>query len=492
MAAVSLQARTPKAQDSSEPKSPPVESDQKALPQEPSSPPPPPLPQRKAPPISITPPLAIVGSDKNALNLQECFRLAAIRSDTLQINEQSIRAARARLSQAIAEIFPTINLVSSHNFQNVKTISSSSSSTSTSKTTSRWQTTYSNSTDLTLSQTLFNGFSNYNAVGAAQADVESQRFNLQRSYQVLYQSVAQSFYQILSNEGDLVILGDSIKTLEARVKELEGRVRIARSRPSELLQAQADLASQKVNIEQTKGLLAAARELMAFFLGIPSDKIKLRETQKFPTSGSLEKYLAVTGARPDILALVESERQARRNLSSAKGALFPEISATGSYTLNQNPDPITQQWAVNFQIQLPLFDGGLILNRIQEQKALVQQSELNVENIRRTADQDLRTAYANFNSSAAQVVRLQEEVEMSSLNYDALADDYKKGVASNLDVLIALNNLQNARRTLNSADLNARFNLIQLHVASGMAAVALPNQSPAAAKHGHAQPHDHE
>jgi outer membrane protein len=232
------------------------------------------------------------------------------------------------------------------------------------------------------------------------------------------------------------------------------------------------LAGVKVTVEQTKGLLAANKELMAFYLGIPADKIKLRETQKFPTALDLENYLRSVGSRPDILAQVEQERMAMRQLSAAKGALWPTVTGNGTYNLTTYPQQ-SQEWYGSLEISLPLFDGGLIIDKISQQKALTRQSELNVDNLRRTADQGVRTALANFESSAAQYVALKEQVEMSALNYNAQADDYKSGIVTNLDVLTALSTLETARQQWVDADINTRLNLILLHVAAGMAPTSL-------------------
>jgi len=432
-----------------------------------------------APPISkeasIASPLDAASQDLSALTLQDCFRLTALRSDSLKIDEQSVRAAYARMLQAVAGLFPTVNLVNTQNFYPVKhSTGSSSTGTFGSGSTSFNNNGYSSSTRLTLSQTIFNGFSNYNQVGAGHEAVEASRYNLQRSYQTLYENVASAFYQILTNQGDLVILGNLVQALQDRVNELNDRVNLGRSRPADLLQAQADLAAAKVTIEQTKGLLAAACELMAYYTGVPADQLKIRETQKLPGLDALESYLAATGARPDIQSLVASERQAERTLSATKGELWPTVSVNGNYYLTEDP-PKSQgyDWSVSLQASLPLFDGGLILSRIREQKELVRQSRFQLEDMQRSADQSVRTAYSNFNSSVAQLVQLREETVISAENYNAQLQDYRRGAVSNLDVLQALQQYHQSRENLHSADMNARLNLIHLHVAAGNTARSL-------------------
>jgi outer membrane protein len=90
--------------------------------------------------------------------------------------------------------------------------------------------------------------------------------------------------------------------------------------------------------------------------------------------------------------------------------------------------------------------------------------------MQRTADQDTRTAYANFDAAVAQVVVLREAAALAAKDFEAQVDDYRRGVVSNLDVLTALQDYQTARIQLHNANMQARLNLINLNVASGLAA----------------------
>jgi outer membrane protein TolC len=87
----------------------------------------------------------------------------------------------------------------------------------------------------------------------------------------------------------------------------------------------------------------------------------------------------------------------------------------------------------------------------------------------------------------AQVVVLREAALLAAKNLEAQVDDYRRGVVANLDVLTALQDYQSARQGLHDANMQARLNLINLHVAAGMAAtgpnannLALPASSGAA------------
>jgi outer membrane protein len=230
------------------------------------------------------------------------------------------------------------------------------------------------------------------------------------------------------------------------------------------------LANARVTEEQQRGSSNAALETVAFYIGIPAGHFVLKDTGRFPSAKQLEYYLMQSGARPDVLSQVDSLRQAERNLSVAKGELFPTVTANGNYLASQDPVSNQIDGTMTLQISMPIFDGGLILAQIHQNHEMVRQSALNVEQLQRTADQDTRTAYVNFNASVAQVVVLREAAQFAARNLEAQVEDYRRGVVSNLDVLTALQDYQTARVQLHNGNMTARLDLINLHVAAGIAA----------------------
>jgi outer membrane protein len=440
------------------------------------------------PELATVSPIKENANDPQALDLQTCFQLTAIRDDSLKISMQDIEIARAQLSQSIAALWPTFTATNQQQFLHYRNPSNQSFSILGNSTISGNRN-YTSQSHVTMNYTLFDGGQNWNRVGASSAAVAVKRETLARDYQTIYQNVAQAFYDVLQFEGDMVIQADLIDALKAREDDLKDRVSLGRSRPSELLQAQTDLANAKVTYEQQRGSLNAARETMAFYIGIPSSEFKLKETQKFPTATQLESYIARSGTRPDVLSQLESLRQAERNLSVAEGQLFPTITANGDFLSSQDPTSNQIDATMAIEASMPIFDGGLIIGQIHQNKELVRQSRLNVEQLQRTADEDTRTAYTNFTSSISQVVVLREAALFAAKNLEAQVDDYRRGVVSNLDVLTALQDYQTARQQLHNANMQARLNLINLHVAAGLAATgpnadnhALPTASTGTAK----------
>jgi len=421
------------------------------------------------PELATVSPIAQYASNPRALDLQTCFQLTAIRDDSLKISMQDIEIARAQLSQSIAALWPTFTVSNQQEFLHYRYPAQGGFSIQGNSTISGNRN-YTSQSHVNMSYTLFNGGQNWNNVGASSAAVAAKRQTLARDYQTIYQDVAQAFYNVLQFEGDMNVQADLIDALRARVDDLRDRVNLGRSRPSELLQAQTDLANAQFTYEQQRGSLNAAKETVAFYIGIPSAYLQLKDTQTFPSARQLEAYLQRSGTRPDVLSQLESLRQAERNLSVAQGQLLPTITASGEFLASQDPASNNIDASMTLEASMPIFDGGLIIGQIHQNKEMVRQERLNVEQLQRTADQDTRTAYVNFEASMAQVVVLREAAALAAQNFEAQVDDYRRGVVANLDVLTALQDYQTARIQLHDANMMARLDLINLHVAAGMAA----------------------
>jgi outer membrane protein len=421
------------------------------------------------PELATVSPIADNAHNIHALDLQTCFQLTAVRDDSLKISMEDVEIARAQLSQAIAALWPTFTVNNQQQFLHYREATEGGFSILGNATISGNRD-YTSQSNVNMTYTLFNGGQNWNNVGANQHNIAAKKQTLARDYQTIYQDVAQAFYNVLQYEGDMAIQADLIDALRARVDDLKDRVNLGRSRPSELLQAQTDLANAKVTYESQRGSINAAKETVAFYTGIPAADLQLKETQNFPSTAQLEAYVKQSGSRPDVLSQIESMRQAERNLDVSIGQLFPTITANGNFLASQDPASNNIDATMTLEASMPIFDGGLIAGQIHQNHELVRQSRLNVEQLRRTADQDTRTAYMNFDASVAQVLVLREAATLAAKNFEAQVDDYRRGVVANLDVLTALQDYQTARIQLHNANMQARLNLINLHVAAGMAA----------------------
>ena len=444
------------------------------------------------PELATISPVADNANNAHALDLQTCFQLTAIRDDSLKISKEDVEIARAQMSQNIAALWPTFTVNNQQQFLHYigPSTGQSFSSIGGITTLTEGQRNYQSQSNVQMSYTLFNGGQNWNNVGASARAIAAKKQTLARDYQTIYQDVAQAFYNVLQFEGDMAVEADLIDALRARVDDLRNRVNLGRSRPSELLQAQTDLANAKVTYESQRGSMNTAMETVAFYTGVPSANLVLKDTQSFPSVDKLNAYLAHSPNRPDVLSQIETMKQSERQLASAIGQFLPTITAQGNFLASQDPVSNNIDATMTIEASMPIFDGGLIAGQVHQNHELVRQNRLNIEQLQRTADQDTRTAYANFDAAVAQILVLREAATLAAKDFEAQVDDYRRGVVSNLDVLTALQDYQTARIQLHNANMTARLDLINLNVAAGLAATgpgannqALPTNSSTGAAH---------
>jgi len=396
------------------------------------------------------------------LTLSLCYGLALIHNEDVGIAAAEWRAAEARYRQVHDTLLPAVSVAGSAQFQNDRSEGPEDDDVPGSRAKERYD------ARLRAEQILYSGLRITRFAEAREAEGRAAALNERRTRELLYADVADAFYQTLIDEGDRDVLDKLVDTLQQTVEELRSRVDLGRSRKADLLSAQTGLAETLVEQETVRGRLGASRELLGFLIGRPAAEIRLAETSPFPPDPDLEAKLARATARADLLAAEALVEAATRDLQAARGERQPEIRAEGNLYAYEDPDE-DREWNILLSLELPLFDEGVISERIRERAEQRQISELNLSRVRRSAESDVRTAYVSFMAAAGQRSRLREAMSVAEENYHVQKRDYELGRASQLDSLSALAQLYRLQRREVAAEMQARASLVRLHVAAGEA-----------------------
>jgi len=161
-----------------------------------------------------------------ALTLTNCFKAALKRSEVLSTQKELILQAEEDYNRARGAILPAVNASYSYVRQDTQ-----GSTTSGNTQSSAGQQT----AKITANQPLFRGFSDFAAVDAAKASITAQEEARQWAGMQLYKDVAQAFYSRLAAQKDLAVLDNELDLYQQRIKELQNRLAIGRSRQSEVL-----------------------------------------------------------------------------------------------------------------------------------------------------------------------------------------------------------------------------------------------------------------
>jgi outer membrane protein len=387
--------------------------------------------------------------------LIECYALALQQSEVLGIREAEWQSAEARYRRAMGARGPEIQAIGLAQWQDEGDSDR------------RNDEEYHAGARATVP--IFTGFRLLREAQARRAEGEAFRLVLERSRQMLYEDVADVFYQALSLERQREVLDQLLAALQERVEELDRRVALGRSRRADLLSAQAQRADTRVTIERILGQRDAALELLAFLTGRPAASLRLEETGALPIPGEVTRYLAHAENRYDIQAAEAFAEARRRDVAAARGERNVQVDLGGAYYVWSDPDD-SGDWDVTLRAELPLFDRGGRRAQVAERAGQARASELRLAEVRRSAGRDVRQAYREVISALAQWSALQEALQLTRENYETQRRDYELGRASNLDALVALAQWHNQKREEAVLEMLARAALVHLHVAAGESA----------------------
>ena len=389
-----------------------------------------------------------------ALTLDDYFAHALTRSEVVATQTELIHQAEERYRQAKATLRPTIDGVASYTWLDKGARDPTANPTR------------QPSSRLTATQPLFRGFREFASMRQTQALVGAQSEDYRQARTQLFKDVAQNFYDVLTFEQDLRNLDEQINHNLDREKELRDRVRIGRSRPGETLTVQSTISTLRAQVEQLKAQLAAAREAFAFLSGLPA-ATPLRDTESLPVNlDALETYLARLELRPDVKAAQQRLAAAKENVSVARGARQPSLDLNANRYLERKGSLEDVDWDVQLALTIPLYAGGSLQSRVREAVSQSTQAELTASQVRRQAEQEIRSIYQSVVLDRSQLEALEKASEAARKNYEVQRRDYRFGLVTNLDVLQALTDFQENLRALDRARYTAKLNYLALEAAA--------------------------
>lgn len=400
---------------------------------------------------------AKIGHAAEALTLDEYFAAALKRSEVVATQGELIRQAEERYKQANSALRPTVNGVASYTRQDPIPAGELSTSTSPNR---------QSLAKLTATQPLFRGFREFATLRQTQALLGAQDQDYRNARTQLFMDVTQNFYTVLSIEQDLKNFGEEINQNIDREKELNGRVRIGRSRIGEVLSVQSTISTLRAQVEQLQGQLGTAREAFAFLSGLAPTTL-LRDTENLPANlEPLDDYLARLELRPDVIASRQRLSAARENTKVARGAHLPSLDLNANRYLERTGNLKDSTWDVGIALTVPIYAGGLLQSKVSEAVSQLTQAELNASQVSRQAEQEIRSTYQSVVFDRSQLDALEKATESARKNYEAQRRDYRLGLVTNLDVLQALTAFQQNQLALDRARYTTKLDYLKLQAAA--------------------------
>lgn len=390
---------------------------------------------------------------KPQMNLWDVYALAVKHTEDLASKYENILQAKAQSNQAIASVLPQIFLNDRANWQSNNYIFGSANP---------YFIPLGNTVYVSGSETLFTGLNQVAALQGAQAQIDQNHHLYKQEARTLLLNVARSFYGILQLQ-DTLQSKQEIEGLTLEILKQEQQWKnIGRSRDSDVLTTQAQLAQLKGDEEAAQGQLNIARDSLVVLTGLQTEQPLISEEQPVTATMSFEQAEALVDSRSDVIAAKAGIDLAEASVLQAHGEHLPSLAVQGQYYLQQDGGSPTADWNVQLVASLPLFEGGAVVAQEQEADSKKRQADLQYDLTRRTALQDIRGAYRALANSLNQVDAYGKALDAAQKDYTAVERDRKLALNTNLDVLNSLTQLETAKSNYDQAKYQVLINSIWL------------------------------
>ena len=406
---------------------------------------------------TITIALLLIGSiaplaAQKRYTLMECIETALENNRNIKQQELSRRQREIAYSQARADLLPSLNASAGQNFVFGRSIGLDNVYQNTNSS----QTNFGIGADITL----FDGLRMKHNIDARKAEMYASEADLEKMQDDIVMSVSTAFLQALLNKELLRIAENQLETTEADITRRQELVNSGKMARGELLEQEAQLATEELNRVQAESNLRLAlldlaqiMELEAFDdfdITAPPAESLISET---PLLASEAVYESALLNRPELRGMRYRLESSQKELLMARSQYLPTLSfganmGTGYYNMSgRDNDAFHTQLRNNmsnslgFNLRIPIFNKFQIRNSVQNAQLAIANTQLEMDKTRIDLRKKIEQAYYNAIGAKSRWEAAQKSVEASRESYRFAEEKYESGRANSYELFLAKNNL---------------------------------------------------
>jgi outer membrane protein len=163
---------------------------------------------------------------------------------------------------------------------------------------------------------------------------------------------------------------------------------------------------------------------------------------------------------------------AREKIKMQVSGHLPSLSLIGNYgktaTLNNIPSSLNNNSAtLGLELDIPLFAGGAVTSKTRQAQYDFQTTNDNLDNAYRQLIINTRQKYNDVLADISKIKAEQQAIKSAQLSLNSTEESYKAGTRTIVDVLIAQQNLYDAKRTAASDQYTYLLDTLLLKQAAG-------------------------
>ena len=402
-------------------------------------------------------------------DLLETYRAAQANDPIFAAARATRQAGQEKLPQGRSALMPTVSF-SANSTLNDQTIAGASAFVTAGN--YRYNT---NDYGVNLVQPLFRQ-QNWLAYTISELQVIQTEAQFRIAEQDLVLRVAKAYFDVLIAQDSVQLAKTQKAAISEQMEQAKRNFEVGSATITDTLEARArfDLTSAQ-QIAVQNDLEIKRRSLQQLINTMPQnlkplgDKFRL----EMPQPADMEKWVENAQLNNPQLAIARANAElAEKEVARNRGGHYPTLDLVANY--NKSYDNGGRFGAINstgksvgVQLNVPLFQGGVVNSKWREAEANRERSKQELENASRSAATQTRQAYLGVVSGIARVQALQQALASSENVLEASKLGQEVGVRTNLDVLNAQQQLYSTRRDLYQSQYNYLISQLSLKAAVG-------------------------
>ena len=307
-----------------------------------------------------------------------------------------------------------------------------------------------------LTQPLFEGFRNLNAIRQAKSTVQAGRESLRNVEQNVLLSAATAYVDVVRDVATVRLRENNVKVLNEQLKETNDRFAVGEVTRTDVAQAQARVADALATLAIAQSDLKTSRASFEQVVGHPPGNLVTPPSIRHLLPPTQNDAMTLgDGENPLILSAVYSEEASLYNIEVLMAELLPSVELNASFD-QSFPDSTfgadqIQTTTVTGTVNVPLYQGGGPSAQIRQAKETNNQLKKEVEDARLRVHADVVTQWGVMQSTAAEITAAQSSVAANKVALTGVQEEEKVGQRTTLDVLNAQLELVTAQIPLVSA-----------------------------------------
>lgn len=313
---------------------------------------------------------------------------------------------------------------------------------------------------------------------AAREDIQAAQYTYQDARNMVVLVAGNAYLLADAGKARVSTAQAEVNTAQALYQQAVDRLHAGLTPQIDALRAQVELKSRQQQLLAAQNEFATEKLNLGRVIGLPAgQEIELTTPTSYsPVAGvTFEKVLQdAYNNRPDYKAALAAVRSAEELRRSVIAERYPTLSFDGNFgDIGLTPSNSHETFSAAGTVTIPVFQGGRIHGELIQANAQLKRQQEQLDNLKAQIDYDVRTALLNLKTAADQVAVAQSNVELASETLNQARDRFAAGVTDNIEVVQAQDAVANANDSYISSLYQDNLAKVALARAAGVAETAV-------------------